>query len=146
LLPLARAAVDDVVAFVELVQELRDLLRRVLQIVVNRYDRLPARSPDPGEQRVVLTVIPRQIEASNTCVEPRELGDPLPAVVAATVVDEDELILERAGAECLRDAFREQSERRAAVVDRDDDGDFRGQRSPPVPFWSRTDGLYACPR
>jgi hypothetical protein len=91
----------------------------------------------------VLAVIPRQIETSNARVEPRELSDLLPAVVGASVVDEDELILEPPRAERLRDAFRKQSERRTAVVDGDDDGDFRGQRSAPVSFRSRTDGLYA---
>lgn len=91
----------------------------------------------------MLAVIPRQIETSNARIEPRELSDLLPAVVGASVVDEDELILEPPRAERLRDAFRKQSERRTAVVDGDDDGDFRGQRSAPVSFRSRTDGLYA---
>jgi hypothetical protein len=91
----------------------------------------------------VLAVIPRQIESSNARVEPRELSDLLPAVVGASVVDEDELILEPPRAERLRDPFRKQSERRTAVVDGDDDRDFRGQRSAPVSFRSRTDGLYA---
>ena len=91
----------------------------------------------------MLAVIPRQIETSNARVEPRELSDLLPAVVGASVVDEDELIPEPPRAERLRDAFRKQSERRTAVVDGDDDRDFRGQRSAPVSFRSRTDGLYA---
>ena len=111
-------AVDDVVAFRQLLEELRDLFRRVLQIVVERDDHVMARATDPGEQRVVLAVIAHQVDAAHPRVLSGQPADDVPAPVAAAVVDEDDL-----GARGLRAQHRLQPshqgfERAFAVVDR----------------------------
>ena len=89
----ARRAVDDVVAAVELGEQLRDLLRRVLEVVVDRDDDRAVRRADPGEERVVLSVVPHQVDPADARVRRGELLDPLPARVVAAVVDEHDLVV-----------------------------------------------------
>ncbi|HZJ32808.1 MAG TPA: hypothetical protein VFD21_14630 [Vicinamibacterales bacterium] len=87
-----RPSVHNVVAISELLEQPRDFFRGLLQIVVHCDDHsMPAR-PDSAEQRVVLTVIPHQIDAADLRVAARQRFDGSPAVVAAAVVDQDDLV------------------------------------------------------
>ena len=58
----AGAAVHHVAPDVELRQQPRYLLWRVLQIVVDRHDHVVARRPDARQQRIVLSVIAHQVD------------------------------------------------------------------------------------
>ena len=91
MLPLLRAAVDDVVALVELREQPRNLLGRVLEIVVDGDDRSPTRGTDSGKERVVLAVVPCEIETPHPPICPGCLHDPVPTPVGAAVVHENEL-------------------------------------------------------
>ena len=57
-----RAPVDHVEPLGERGEQLRDLLRRMLQIVVHRDEDLAARRADSGQKGVVLTVVAHEME------------------------------------------------------------------------------------
>ncbi len=87
------APVHDVEALVQLGKEFRDLLGRVLEVVIERDDDLVSRCADPGQESVVLSGVSHQVEAADEVVGGRQLDDPSPARVAAAVVHEDELVV-----------------------------------------------------
>ena len=90
-----RRAVDDVGFRSEAREKLRDLLRRVLQVVVERDRQLVARPADAAEKRIVLAVVAHQAHALDPRVSLREVLDHRPGAVGAAVVDEDQLELGR---------------------------------------------------
>ena len=60
-----RRAVHHVVALLQLGQQLGQLLRRVLEIVVHRHDHRAARCPNPTQQGVVLAVVATHFKATH---------------------------------------------------------------------------------
>jgi hypothetical protein len=116
-------AIHHVGAAIELREKARDVLGRVLQVVVDRDDRVSAGGADTGEQRVVLAVVAQEIEAPEIRVPGGQLGDLRPGVVGAAVVDEDDF--RRGRGQGAREALDEEWERTRAVVDGYDDGDLR---------------------
>jgi len=72
-------------------EELRDFFGRMLQVVVDRDDsRAPSR-PNPGQHRIVLTVVAHEIERMNRAVVASEFPYDVPGAVRASVVDEQDL-------------------------------------------------------
>jgi hypothetical protein len=88
---LDRRAIDDIVGFRQHGQEPGDLLRRVLEIVVERNDHLALRRADPAEEGVVLPEVADQVDGPQPGLGCCELTDALPARVGAAVVDQDDL-------------------------------------------------------
>ena len=84
--------VDDVDPPTQLPEELADLLRRVLQVVVERDDDAVARRADPAQQRVVLSVVAAHADAVEALVAFGEPFDHGPCVVASAVLDQDDLV------------------------------------------------------
>jgi hypothetical protein len=71
--------------------ELRDVLRRVLEVSVHRHDRLPVGADEAGVHRGMLAVValqPHRVHARVGVVEAAELGE---CPVGRAVVDEDRL-------------------------------------------------------
>ena len=117
----------DVEAAVDGCDELRDVLRQVLEVAVHRHDDVAARPAQPRVHRGVLAEVPLEADRVNArvCrVEPLEHGE---RPVGRAVVDVDDL--ERA-AEALERCDRaavELLERAHFVVERDDDGELGGR-------------------
>ncbi len=84
-------AADDVEPGVELGQEPGDLGGIVLPVAVEGEDRLPPARPEPRRQGGGLAEVPAEPDSPDPRVAPGQLGDDPPGVVAAPVVDEDDL-------------------------------------------------------
>ena len=125
MLLLLRRAVDDVVPFVELRQQSRDLLGWLLKIVVQRDDHLVPAASDATEQRVVLPVVSHKVDADDLGIPERERLDRGPAVIATAVVHQDDFV--RRGELIEHDAkpVDQRRQSRRAVVDRYHDRDRR---------------------
>jgi len=87
--------VDDVLVRSEGLQQLRDLLRRMLQVVIDGDDELVAGQADAAKQRVVLAVVAHEVNTPHPAVIARKALDHAPRAVAAAVVDDDQLIVSR---------------------------------------------------
>jgi hypothetical protein len=116
---LRRRAVDDVVPARQLVEQLRDLLGWVLEVVVDRDDDLSRRGADACQQGVVLAVVAHQLDPVDTRVLRRDLGNAHGALVDAAVVDEHDLVVR--AVERGLDPVDECRHRAGAVVHGDDD-------------------------
>ena len=57
--------VDDVEALVPALDEIRDHLRRILQVAVDEHDRVAARRVEPGGERDLVAEVPRQAKQPN---------------------------------------------------------------------------------
>jgi hypothetical protein len=123
-LALERLAVDDVDVLRQRVEQARDLLGRVLEVVVERDDDGKPCGADAGKGGVVLPVVAGELEATHAVVGLGERPDPRPAAVGAAVVDEEQLVLD--AGERQVDALGQLVERLLAVEDGDDDGDAGG--------------------
>ena len=121
-LALAAHAADVVVSRVHRREQLADLLRRVLQVGVERDDALAAAALETGDDRDVLAVVG---------VEQHDPGDVGPALellaqqrrraVAAAVVDEDDLVGPRQRVERRVEAREQRRQAGLLVVDRNHD-------------------------
>ncbi len=89
----ARRSVDEVDVVAQRPEEQRDLIGRVLEIVVDGEDERESSLPQSGEDGVVLSVVAKQRESPNPGEFGRQLDDRRPRAVAAPVVDEDDLDL-----------------------------------------------------
>jgi hypothetical protein len=106
-------------------QQLRDLLGRLLEVVVEGDDDLVVGGADAREQRVVLPEVPHEVDAADGRVRRNQLLDAGPAVVRASVVHEDDLECRDEGGEDVGDPRHELFERRRAAIDGHHDGDPR---------------------
>ena len=89
--PVVPPAAHQVVAFFDLVQEERQVLRKVLQVGVHRDDEIAARGGQAGLQRGGLAeVAPELDDAEPGLGRDQGLGD-VERSVRAAIVDEDEL-------------------------------------------------------
>ena len=86
-----RGSVHDIEALMQSGEQSWDLLRRILQVVVDGYDDLVPRSPNAAEKGVVLPVVPAEAESPHPGITAGELLDELPGVIATAVLDEDDL-------------------------------------------------------
>src|SRR5262245_56078553 len=93
----------------------------MLEVIVHRdHDRV-ARGADPGQERVVLAVVPHEIDAADPAVLPGRLADPVPGFVPAAVVDQDDLEAVGDGGQHGGEALDQAGQARLAVVDGDHD-------------------------
>jgi hypothetical protein len=123
-----RRAVDHVhrvAARRERIEQLGDLLGRVLQIVVHGDHDGAGGRPDAAQQGVVLTVVAHQVDAAHARLARRQLQDDLPARVAAAVVDQHDLGARRAAGQHRSQPGDQLGQRRGAVVHRYDHGDLQ---------------------
>src|SRR4029079_780831 len=122
-----RGPVHDVSACIETGEEGGDLLRRVLQIIVERDRAIEPGSTDPTEDRVVLAVVAAELHTSDSLVVPREVADHRPRAVRTGVLDEDDLVRLAQPADGLGETSYKLSQRLRRAVHRDDDGYPRGK-------------------
>jgi hypothetical protein len=107
-------------------QQLRDLLRRVLQVVVDRDDHFPPPpSATPASSALLLAVVPHQVDPADSGIAFGKAARFDPSSVDAAVVDENELVVEPV--EDGGHAVGEELQRPLAVVDRHDDGERSGE-------------------
>ena len=147
-----RRSINDVVPFRELCQQPRDLLRRLLQVVVHRDDDVVAARTNAAQECVVLTVVAHQVDALISGWRPQRF-DRRPAGVAAAVVDQDDFVGRAGCADDRNQAVDQRGKRGGAVVYGNDDCERLGAprstvtrhrhsasasaRSPPRPAGSR---------
>lgn len=117
-------AVDQVqLPGLERLEQLRDLLGRVLAVVVHGHDEPAARPAEARHEGVVLPVVPHELHGH----DPRrpadvELPQDLPGVVPAAVVDKDHLVGHPRPVEHRLDALQEPNEPLAGVVHGNNNG------------------------
>ena len=130
--PVVTPAAHQVVAFFDLVQEERQILREVLQVGIHRDDEIAARGGQAGLQRGGLSEVAPQFDDAETGLgRDQRLGD-VERSIRAAVVDEDELeaIAPLESSDRGGETGREFSERRRLVVDGRDDADEHHGRVP----------------
>jgi len=125
--PAARR-VHDVVALTEFGEELSDQLGRILKVAVHQHDRVAAGGIEPGRRRDLMAEVARQRDHAQPRVVgggSQQLGQ---RVVAAAVVDADELPRRRRLREAAHDAAnatQQLLDARALVVEWDDHAECR---------------------
>ena len=82
---------DATSARVERVEQLRDVLRLVLQVAVHRHDRVAAGAREPGVHRRVLAEVALEAHDAHARVALVERAQPREGAVGRAVVDEDRL-------------------------------------------------------
>src|SRR5437016_11585809 len=87
---LLRRPVHYVVPFGQLLQQSRDLLGRMLEIVIHSDDDFVPSSPDATQERVVLAVIAHQADAPDPGIGLPELRNDPPTPISTAVVYEYE--------------------------------------------------------
>ena len=81
----------DLKALAPFANELRQQLRRMLEIGVHHDDGAAARGGEPGHQGALVTEVARQPDAAHPHIGGAERVQAIPSAVAAAVVDDDEL-------------------------------------------------------
>ena len=88
------AGEDHVVAFFDLIDQLDDFRRRILEIIVNDHGDITTTVVQTGHHRIVFTIVPRQIKERDPGVLSGECLTDLGRVVARTgVVDQHHIQL-----------------------------------------------------
>src|SRR5580692_6515181 len=85
-------AVNDVTALLENCQQLRNLFRRMLQVVVHGDNYAIVSRPNSAQQSIVLAVIAHQVDGVNPWVTLCKFADHVPAAVGAAVVYQHKLV------------------------------------------------------
>jgi hypothetical protein len=85
---LSGVAIGHVRSLPDFIQQERDFLRRVLQIVVQRDNLVESCGANRTEQRIMLAIIPHKVNAPNPIVGSRKPANYIPATVQAAVVHE----------------------------------------------------------
>jgi hypothetical protein len=124
LLALLAHALDEVVALADLLDELRHLLGRVLQVAVHDHDVPAPRMLDAGVDGRALAAVARQEDPDEVGVAGRQLADDLRGRVRAAVVDQHDLVARPQPGERGRDAAVELAHAELLVVHGRDDGDL----------------------
>ena len=120
-----RRAIDDVGPLREAVEEQRDFLGRMLEVVVDGDDDFAGGGADAAEERVVLAVVSQERNAAHLRVFAREFLDDAPTPIAARVIDHDDLQARGTAGEHGLQPLDERRQRVLAIIDGDDDGDRR---------------------
>jgi len=81
----------DLAALLPLLHELRDAARRVLTVAIHRENSVAPGCDQTGQNRRLLTEIPRQPDAGDLRVQPRQSLDDRPRGIPAAVVHHDDL-------------------------------------------------------
>src|SRR6266481_2340154 len=92
----------------------------MLQVIINRYNCIETCSPNTAKQRIVLAIIPHQIDAANICPRCGYSLDDLPTSVSAGIINEYHLPLRAEGGEHGFQALHQGRQNSFAVKDRND--------------------------
>jgi hypothetical protein len=143
--PLPHAA-NHVVALGELVQELRDLLGRILQVGVEGDHHVSVHVLEGRQESLVLSEVARELEHADA-IRPRarRLLENLERAIPASVVHEDQLVGRSPAVHHGEQAREQLGQAALLVVDGDDDGDLHG-RATPVPERREIDRITGRPR
>src|SRR5205807_9455936 len=71
-------------------QEVRDFVRVVLQVGVERHHHAAARRLEPGLQRRRLAEVPAEADAADAAVGRRQFANGVPGTIGTAVVHEDD--------------------------------------------------------
>ena len=116
--------IDHVVALAPARDHLRDQFRRVLQVGVDRHHGGAGGMIQAGGERHLLAEVARQVDDLDAGLARVPVQQALEGVVAAAVVDADDLPAASGLVEDAADTFEEGVEVVGLVVHRRDDGDF----------------------
>jgi hypothetical protein len=86
-----RRSVDDIHVGTKAFDQLADLLRWVLEVIVQRHDDPVLRCTDPAQQRVVLSVVPTHPYPADAPVMFGQSLDHVPGLVSTAILDQDDL-------------------------------------------------------
>jgi len=111
------------VALAPFFQQTRNQLRRVLQVRVDGNDRVPARKVDARGQRRLLAVVAREVDDAHARIRLLRREQARQGVVAAAVVDADDLELLARRLQHRDQAAEETFDHLLFVVERADDRD-----------------------
>src|SRR5262249_34885992 len=115
-------SVDQVVLTrVNGVQELGDLLRRVLQVIIQSDNVFPPRMAEAAHEGIVLTVVAHQLNNDDAIIVFRlQLTEYVPRPSSAAVLDEDDFMTEPGPLQYVQQPRDQSAQRRFRAVDRDD--------------------------
>ena len=120
---------DVVMARIHRGEQVHDVLRRVLQVGVERHDALAAAVFEAREDRPMLAeVAVEQDHARHVRAALELLGEQLGRAITAAVVDEHDLVVQPQRVECRVQAREQRGQAGLLVVDRDDDAQARSVR------------------
>jgi hypothetical protein len=125
---LPAASVDDIPPLVDVLQELGDFPRGVLEVVVHGHGNVVPSMSQTTEGGVVLAEVPAQIDTAHSLVEVGKPLDFFPAVVLAAVIDEENLKPSSLLLQYTSHSIDELAQRLIAVENRNDHGDARLKR------------------
>jgi hypothetical protein len=100
-------SIHDIVAIVKCYDQLRNLLRRVLEVIIHRNDNVIASSADTEKQRVVLAKVAHQAKPEDLRTALCEVLHDRPASINASVVNQDHLVLVPKGGQHMQDTVDE---------------------------------------
>ena len=86
-----RRSIDDVVSLFKPGKQPRNFFRWILEVVVNRDDKLVICLADAAQQGVMLAVVAHQVDAVKPMETFGQRDDGFPASITAAIVDEDYL-------------------------------------------------------
>lgn len=121
-----RNAVNQVVsARLDGRQQTRDLLRRVLQVVVHGHHEPSAAVAETAHQRIVLAKIPHELyEHDPIGIFPLKVDEHLPGVIRARIVDKNDLVRPRTNVQHGPQPPHDIRERVGRAIDGDDHRDM----------------------
>ena len=93
MLLMAIGGVDNVIARFDFFEELADLVRRSLAVVIKADEDIPAAVPDAAHERRMLAEVLCKVDGSDVSVRFGERGDDRESIIRRGVVHEDDLIL-----------------------------------------------------
>src|SRR5690348_11929928 len=96
------SAINDVIAFVEVRQEVRNFFRGRLQIVIDGDDDGVTRRSDAAQERIVLPVVAHQIESADSGMMCPESLNHFPVSAPASIVQPKQFAYFATGIECVR--------------------------------------------
>ena len=139
--PIHLPADDDIEPLLDLLDELVQIGRIVLEIRVHGDDDLALRALETGRQAHRLAEVRAQADTADARIFAVQLGDDLPGVVGAAVVDEDELVADAARLEAVAHPVRQLGQAFGLVEAGDDDRHERDGDGEPTARLERELGL-----
>src|SRR6266545_1706158 len=88
-----RCPVDDIPTLLQLFKQLRQFLRRMLEVVIHRDDKRVLRGADSTQKSAVLPEVTPESDSANPGMLVCQRPDDAPALILATVVYQNELII-----------------------------------------------------
>ena len=85
----SRRAIDDVVSFAQLFQQRGNLLRGILKVIVDGYDHFVTPIANAAQERIVLSIIPHQLDANQIWILLSQRLDDTPTGVPPIVFNKN---------------------------------------------------------